>query len=130
MVEMAIENVGRIAGRMQERRPLDADLYERESEFLAIFDAPGAHREDVQVSFEDGSVRVRVDRFRDFHEGFEMRYPGRGMRLEGETALPERAGVEIREATATLTDSGTLQIRLPKTETSVPIEESVGSDDA
>ena len=114
-----VESVGRAVGRTQEERPLPADLLESEDAFLAVFDAPGVEREDVQVRFEDGELRVRVDRFREFHEGFTMRFPGRGLSLEGSVTLPAGAAVEASRATATLKRNGTLQVRIPKTQ---PVE--------
>jgi HSP20 family protein len=111
-----VESVGRAVGRTQERRPLPVDLLESDDAFLAIFDAPGVERADVQVRFEDGEVRVRIDRFREFHEGFEMRFPGRGLSLQGSVALPDGAAVEASESTATLKQSGALQVRVPKPE--------------
>ena len=109
-----VERVGRGVGRIQERMPLAHDLLEGDDAYLVVFDAPGATSQDVQVRFEDGSVTVRIDRFRGFHEGFEMRFPGRGLSLDGRADLPPDADVEADEATATLTDGGTLQVRIPK----------------
>lgn len=109
-----IENVGRAVGRAQEETPLPVDLLESEDAYLAVFDAPGAAGTDVQVQYRDGAVEVRVDRFREFYEGFEMRYPGRGLALDGRVELPPGAEVDAAEATATLQRNGTLHVRLPK----------------
>ncbi|MFB6297039.1 MAG: Hsp20/alpha crystallin family protein [Salinirussus sp.] len=109
-----VESVGRAVSKAQERRPLPVDLLESEQAYLAVFDAPGAAASDVQVRFEEGDVVVRVDRFREFHEGFEMRFPGRGLALDGRVALPEGAAVDPSGATSTLKDNGTLQVRVPK----------------
>ena len=133
-----VETVGRAVGRAQENRPLPVDLLESDDAYLAVFDAPGATASDVQVRFEDGEIQVRVDRFRDFHEGFEMRFPGRGLALDGHVELPEGTAVDPGGATATLTDNGTLQVRVPKVEgtagedTRVTVEEAdaAGVDDA
>jgi len=129
-----VETVGRAVGRAQENRPLPVDLLESDDAYLAVFDAPGATASDVQVRFEDGQVRVRVDRFRDFHEGFEMRFPGRGLALDGHADLPEDAAVDPSGATATLADNGTLRVRVPKADgepredTRVTVEEEAGDD--
>jgi HSP20 family molecular chaperone IbpA len=129
-----VETVGRAVGRAQESRPLPVDLLESDDAYLAVFDAPGATASDVQVRFEDGEIRVRVDRFRDFHEGFEMRFPGRGLALDGHVELPE-ASVDPGGATATLADNGTLQVRVPKVDgetgedTRVTVEEEDSSGD-
>jgi len=114
--DAVLEGVGRVSARVQERRPLAADLLESDDAYLVVFDAPGATEADVQVQFEDDAVRVRIDRFREFREGFEMRVPGRGLSLDGEVALPAGASVDPEAATATLTDAGTLQVRVPKTD--------------
>jgi HSP20 family molecular chaperone IbpA len=111
-----VESVGRAVGRTQEGRPLPADLLESDDAFLAVFDAPGVERADVQVRFEDGEVRVRLDRFREFHEGFEMRFPGRGLSLSGSVPLPDGAPVRPSESTATLKRNGSLHVRVPKSE--------------
>ncbi|GGN85280.1 Hsp20/alpha crystallin family protein [Haloarcula pellucida] len=111
------ENIGRAAGRVQENKPLPADLLESEDAYLVVFDAPGATASDVQVRYVDDRVEVRIDRFRDFHDGFEMRYPGRGLALDGSVTLPEDAVVDAEAATATLKHDGTLQVRIPKSET-------------
>ena len=111
-----METVGRAASRVQERRPLPVDLLESEDAFLAVFDAPGATSSDVQVRFDDDAVEVRIDRFRDFYEGFEMLVPGRGLALDGRVTLPTEAAVEPDEADATLRRNGTLEVRIPKAE--------------
>ncbi|MBV0923680.1 Hsp20 family protein [Halomicroarcula limicola] len=108
------ENLGRAAGRVQEKKPLPADLLESDDAYLVVFDAPGATASDLQVRYVEDRVEVRVDRFRDFHEGFEMRYPGRGLALDGSVTLPADAAVDAAEASATLKDNGTLQVRIPK----------------
>ena len=109
-----VEGVGRIAGRVQESKLLGADLLESDEEFLVVFDAPGVRQSDVQVKFVSGEIHVRVDRFREFYEGFEMRFPGRGLTLDGRVELPEGSEVDPDAATARLTDHGTLHVRVPK----------------
>ncbi|RXK48503.1 Hsp20/alpha crystallin family protein [Halorientalis pallida] len=111
-----METVGRAASRVQERRPIPVDLLESEEAFLAVFDAPGATSSDVQVRFDDNAVEVRIDRFRDFYEGFEMLVPGRGLSLDGRVTLPADAAVDPTGADATLRRNGTLEVRVPKDE--------------
>jgi HSP20 family molecular chaperone IbpA len=65
------------------------------------------------VRFEDGRVHVRIDRFREFHEGFEMQFPGRGLTLHGTVDLSETP-VRAAQSTAELKDNGTLHVRVPK----------------
>lgn len=112
--ESVLERVGRTASRVQEARPLRPDLLEDDDAYLAVFDAPGAATSDVQVRFDDGTVHVRIDRFREHYEDFEMRYPGRGLSLDGRVRLPREAAVDADAATATLRSNGTLQVHLPK----------------
>lgn len=112
----ALERLGRTASRIQEARPLRPDLLESDDAYLALFDAPGAAASDVQVRFTNGTVQVRIDRFRDYHEGFEMRYPGRWLSLDGQVRLPRDATVDADAATATLRSNGTLAVRVPKVE--------------
>jgi HSP20 family molecular chaperone IbpA len=112
--ETVTENVGRAAGRLQEATPLSADVLESDDAYLAVFDAPGAAASDLQVRYEEGEVLVRVDRFREFREGYEMRYPGRGLALDGAVELPGEVAVDPDGATATLRDDGTLAVEIPK----------------
>lgn len=114
VAEAVLEGVGRTAGRVQEARPLRPDLLEDDDAYLVVFDAPGAAASDVQVRFDDGKVLVRIDRFRDHYEGFEMRYPGRGLSLDGQVRLPRDAAVDPEGAAATLRSNGTLEVRVPK----------------
>jgi len=114
IAESTLERIGRGVSRVQEQRPLSYDVLESDDAYLVVFDAPGAQRKDVQVRFLDGEVRVRIDRFRDFYEGFEMRFPGRGLSLDGSAPIPQETAVDPDSATATVTGAGTLQVRLPK----------------
>ncbi len=109
-----VEQVGRAAARVQERAPLPADLLESDDGYLVVFDAPGAQASDVQVRYSDGAVLVRVDRFRELREGFKMRFPGRGLSLDGRVELPEEARIDPEHASATLGENGTLEVRIPK----------------
>ena len=113
-VNTVLDRVGRGVATVQEKSPLAYDLLESEDAFLVVFDAPGAERSDVQVRFNEGAVEVRIDRFRDFPEGFDMRFPGRGLALDGRAELPPGAAVEPEDASSTLTDHGTLRVRVPK----------------
>lgn len=121
------ESVGRVASQVQESRPLAADLLESDDAYLAVFDAPGVSGGDVEVRFANGEVLVRLERFREFYDEFEMRLPGRGLSLDGHVRLPEDATIDAEAATATLKDSGTLHVLIPKGEddaTSVTIEDT------
>ncbi|WP_115865719.1 Hsp20/alpha crystallin family protein [Halorussus litoreus] len=109
-----LRRVGRAASKVQESKPLPVDVLESGDAYLAVFDAPGATGSDVQVRYAEGAVLVRIDRFRDFYEGFEMVFPGRGLSLDGRAELPADAVVNAEEASATLTEQGTLRVRVPK----------------
>ena len=138
-ISTVLERVGRGIGQVQERKPLEYDLLETDEAYLVVFDAPGATKEDVQVRFMDNELEVRIDRFREFYEGFEMRFPGRGLTLSGTARFPDDASVTAAsdEPTATLTRSGTLQVEVPKSESAKtvtvsdePDDEVVGESDA
>ena len=108
------ERTGRLLGQFQEASPLESDLLESEDAYLLVFDTPGAVASDIQVRYVDGTVFVRVDRFREFYGGYEMRFPGRGMALDGRATLPDDAAVNPEAADATLRSNGTLEISIPK----------------
>ena len=125
-----LQRVGRAASKVQESKPLPVDLLESDDAYLVVFDAPGATGSDVQVRYADGAVLVRIDRFRDFHEGFEMLFPGRGLSLDGRADLPADAVVEAEEATATLTENGTLHVEVPKRESATESDAASAEPDA
>jgi HSP20 family protein len=127
-----LERVGRGVGKVQERKPLPYDVLESDDAYLVVFDAPGVTRSDVQVRYVEGEVQVRLDRFRDFHEGFEMRFPGRGLSLDGRARLPPDADVDAGDASATLGDNGTLRVEVPKRGdgTDVEVREENESDES
>ncbi|SFB72961.1 Hsp20/alpha crystallin family protein [Halobiforma haloterrestris] len=106
--------VGRANGRAQSYRSLPVDVLEDDTSYLVVFDAPGAEPDDVQVRYLGGNVRIRIERFRQYRERFEMRFPGRGMELGGEAELPPDAIVDPDAGTATLTETGTLSVEIPK----------------
>lgn len=119
--------VGRANGRLQNYRSLPVDILENDTAYRVVFDAPGAEPDDVKVRYLDGSVRVQIDRFRQFHEGYEMRFPGRGMALHGEAELPADAVVDPDAGTARLSETGTLSVDIPK-DSSVEDDATVAGD--
>lgn len=112
--ESLVKRVGRVASRLQEESPGPVDVLESDDEFLVVVDAPGATADDVQVRYDEGTVLVRIDRFREHHGEFEMRYPGRGLSLDTRAELPEGAAVDPDNARAVLREDGTLHVFLPK----------------
>lgn len=113
---VVLEGIGQTTSRVQEQKPLSVDLLESDDAFLAVFDAPGVESADLDVRFDDHSIHVRMDRFRNIYEEFEMRLPGRGMSFSGSISLPENVAVDIEASSATLTKSGTLKVTVPKAE--------------
>ena len=124
-----LERVGRGWSKMQERRSLSHDLLESDDAYLVVFDAPGVRGEDLNVTFLDHTVEVELDRFRDFYDGYEMVFPGRGVSLSGSADLPRDASVTPEGANATLTRNGTLQVEIPKNDDARDVE-VVEEDDA
>ncbi|ARS89530.1 hypothetical protein B1756_07095 [Natrarchaeobaculum aegyptiacum] len=122
--------LGRANGHLQTTRSLPVDVLEGEQSYRVVFDAPGADPDDVQVRYVDGAVRVRIDRFREYRDGYEVRYPGRGMTLEGDVDLPDDAHVDPDAGTAHLSEAGTLRIDIPKSTVSggTAVESDVDSD--
>lgn len=133
-----LRRVGRAAARYHEETPIPVDVLESDDEFLVVFDAPGATASDVQVVYVDGAVEVRIDRFREIREGFDMVFPGRGMALDGRAELPGDDAVDGTAARARLRDDGTLYVFVPKRAvadesdagTDVEIEDGPGVDSA
>jgi len=115
--------LGRVMARTQEKRSLPVDLLESDDAYLAIFDAPGVETNDVTVRFEGSEIHVRIDRYRESHEEFEMTVPGRGLALDGSASLPEEAVVDPEGASATLREDGTLHVRVPKAESAGEAED-------
>lgn len=109
-----LESVGRAASRYQEQKSLPVDLLESDVDYLAVFDAPGVESSDVDVRFDENTIRVRLERFRSNYDGFELRAPGRGLSLTGSATLPPDVAVDPTDASAVLTAAGTLEVRVPK----------------
>ncbi len=116
---------------MQERRPLSYDLLESDDAYLVVFDAPGVRGEDLNVTFLDHTVEVTLDRFRDFYDGYELVFPGRGVSLSGSVELPADANVTPQGANATLARNGTLHVEIPKSDAAsdVTVVEEDATDD-
>jgi|APHM01.1.fsa_nt_gi Molecular chaperone (small heat shock protein) len=108
--------VDRTLGGTDTTQTLRSDCLESDDAYLVVFDAPGAEPDDVQVTYEDRTVTVRLERFRPLRESFEMQLPGRGLSLTGQTTLPDGPTVTPTAGAATLTDSGTLVVQIPKHE--------------
>jgi HSP20 family molecular chaperone IbpA len=110
------ETIGRAAGQVQETTRLQADLLESDDAYLVVFDTPGANASDLQVRYIDDRIEVQLDRFRSFYDDYELRFPGRGLSLDGSITLPDDADIDPDSASATLKPTGTLHVRVPKVE--------------
>lgn len=111
-----LDGIGRAASQLHERRALSVDLLESDDAYLSVFDAPGATAADIGVRFEGNSISIQIDRFREFYDGYEIVFPGRGLTLNGTVDLPKDATVEVDDADATLTRNGTLEVLVPKSD--------------
>lgn len=107
--------VRHIRRRDWRRGTLEADVYEQSASYVVVFDAPGVREVDVQVRYLDGSVLVRLERFREHREEYESVVAGRPLTTDGRVRLPDDAVVAPDLAAATLTRNGTLQVQIPKT---------------
>lgn len=121
--------LGRANSQVQNHRSLPVDILENDTAYQVVFDTPGAEPDDVQVRYLEGTVKIQVDRFREYRDGFEMLFPGRGMELDGEADLPDDAVVDPDSGTATLTEAGTLRIDIPKA-SSLESEEADAVDES
>lgn len=128
-----LAGIGRTTSQLQERTPLSVDLLESEGSYLAAFDAPGVESEEIDVRLVGQEIHVKIHRTRDVDESIELLLRGRGLRRSGSVALPS-SSVDADEASATLTSSGTLRVRIPKTETGLTDEpiriETADKDDS
>ncbi|UPM42440.1 Hsp20 family protein [Halocatena salina] len=126
-----LAGVGRATSQLQERTPLSVDLLESEKSYLAEFDAPGVAAEDIDVRLVETELQVKLHRTRDLDESIDLLLRGRGLRRSGSVSLPS-SSVDAAAASATLTSSGTLRIRIPKTEpgsAAEPIRIETASED-
>lgn len=106
--------VGRLSSYVHRSKQIPFDVLETDDNYIVIFDVPGVDSEDIQVRYVDNRILVRVDRFREYFEGFTMRFPGRGMGFDGEAELPDTTTVDPEAATARLSETGVLTIEVPK----------------
>ena len=115
--------VGRARSHLQESRSVTVDVLEGDDSFLVVFNAPDVDPESVEVRFMEDTVYVDLERFREYREGYRMRFPGRGMTLSGKATLPARAVVDPEAAVARVTERGTIAVELPRGETTAPTDQ-------
>lgn len=110
-----LSGIGRATSQLQERTPLSVDLLESDESYLAVFDTPGVESEDIDIRLIGREVHVKIHRIREGDEATDLLMRGRGLRRAGSVTLPS-ASVDAEAASATLTSSGTLRVRIPKTD--------------
>ena len=96
-------------------RPLPLDVFQQEDEVVVRASLPGVKSEDVEVTFEDGVLRITASDARD-EEGQEGRYLVRERRIgKAQRALRLPDTVDADRAETTYAD-GVLTITFPKVE--------------
>lgn len=108
------ERITETTSRLRESTPIANDIIEKPEKYVVVFDAPGAKREDIQVTYKGGRVLLRITRDQEEYPDHYHRYSGRRAVLEGEASLPADANVDPDVATATLQENGSLTVSLPK----------------
>ena len=108
---VVLSGIGRASSRVQERRPLPADLLESDDAYLLVVDLPGTTAETVDVSVEGRRLVVEARREKAFPPAFRFLQEDRSLFLDAELPLPGDATDE--GATAAVKD-GVLEVRLPK----------------
>lgn len=103
-----------IRARQNSPTSISPDVFAYPDSYEVVFDAPGVNHDDAQVRYVDGSLLVRIERFRDVYEGFELREPGRMLSFDGSIDLPPDATVTADVGEAMIRANGTLLIRVPR----------------
>jgi HSP20 family molecular chaperone IbpA len=85
------------------------DVYESENDYLVFADLPGAAREDVDIQYHEGQLRVEATR-----AGLPESWPARYRRV-----FNVGAGIDVEGITATL-EHGVLSVTLPKSAAAKP----------
>jgi HSP20 family molecular chaperone IbpA len=102
-----------------------ADLLESDDAYLLVLDLPGATAETVDVTVEDGRLRIEARREKALSSEFRYLREDRSLFLDAELPLPPH--VAGGDAAATF-EGGVLELHLPKTadagSTRVPVEDA------
>ncbi len=117
-----LENKDSLLQKLGERLPTSADILESNEEFLVLINVPGCEKEDIDLRFANGVVRVTADRSHDY-EGYKAVQRSRPDRITGTVPIPE--DVDLGEANAEYRN-GVLRVTLPKLD-DVEVE---GGDDS
>lgn len=116
-----LENKG-LLRKIGERLPTSADVLESSDEFLVLINVPGCEKEDIDLRFANGVVRVTADRDIDY-EDYTALQQSRPERISGTVPIPDE--VDLGEARAEYRN-GVLRVTLPKLD-DVEVE---GGDDS
>jgi len=95
---------------------LEADVTRTDDAYRVVVDAPGVTAEGVTIAYVDGGIDITIDRLRSDSDEFRLVVPGRPTRYTDHIPLPADARVDPEAANAVLTDRGTLEITLPRTD--------------
>lgn len=101
MNEIQKKNEAPVTRSEPEKRTLlrpRVDVFESANDYLVVADLPGVAKEDLDVHFEDGELRIAGTR-------------GKAFAYERAFAMPE--GIDAEAIGAELT-AGVLKVRLPK----------------
>lgn len=105
-----LENKDSLLQKLGERLPTSADVLESSDEFLVLINVPGCDKDDIDLRFANGVVRVTADRDIDY-EGYETLQRSRPARISGTVPIPD--DVDLGEARAEYRN-GVLRVTLPK----------------
>ena len=88
-----------------------ADLLESEEAYLLVLDMPGVNADTVDVTVEDGRLRVEARRGKSVPDSFRYLTEERSLFLDAELPLPPDATGADADGEV---DRGVLRLRLPK----------------
>lgn len=107
-----LENKDSLLQKLGERLPTSADILESSDEFLVLINVPGCEKDDIDLRFANGVVRVTADRDLNY-DGYEAVQQSRPERISGTVPIPDE--VDLGEARAEYRN-GVLRVTLPKLE--------------
>ncbi len=98
---------------------MDFDVHETKDELVVKTDLPGVAKDDLQITLEDGTLRIEAEKKEEKTEDgktwhIKERHFGKYSRL---MEMPFRVAAEKISATL---DNGVLEIKLPKAEEAKP----------
>ncbi|WP_255195311.1 Hsp20/alpha crystallin family protein [Halorarius litoreus] len=102
-----------------------ADLLESEDAYCLVLDLPGASADTVDVTVENGRLRIEARREKGLPTEFRYLREDRALFLDAEIPLPPTVAGEGADATI---ERGVLTLTLPKSSTTggtqVPVEDA------